>query len=73
MNSTDATLPSWVREFYQATEQSAFLFYVIYGANAGDLRLSRSKYRCGGLPDGIDVMAYGPNRRPEVVDSFRQG
>ena len=73
MSPTDNTLPSWPREFYEAAEQSAFLFYVVYGADTGDLRLSRSKYRCEGLPDGIDVMAYGPNWHPEVVDSFRQG
>jgi hypothetical protein len=32
-----------------------------------------SKYRTTGVPEGIDMMAYGPDSHPEVVDSFREG
>jgi len=71
--STGSSLPSWPREYYEGGEQNAFLFYVVYGSNVEDLQLSRSKYRCDGIPDGIDVMAYGPMQHPDVVASFREG
>ena len=37
------------------------------------LEISRGKYRCDGVPDGVDVMSYGPSSNPDVVDSFREG
>ncbi|CAH0445634.1 hypothetical protein [Ralstonia pseudosolanacearum] len=73
MGTTNNALPNWPREFYEPSDQSAFLFYVVFGANVGELRLSRSQYRCEGVPTGIDVMAYGPSEHAEVADSFRKG
>jgi hypothetical protein len=35
--------------------------------------LSSSKYRSNGIPDGIDVMAYGPTAHPNQIAAFRDG
>lgn len=71
--SADSSLPSWPRKFFEGAEQDAFLFYVVHGSTVENLQLSRSRYRCNGIPDGIDMMTYGPTEHPEVVASFREG
>ncbi|KJK21250.1 hypothetical protein UB46_28305 [Burkholderiaceae bacterium 16] len=71
--TTNNALSDWTRDFHQVCDNRAFLFYVVFGANAGNLRLSRSQYRCDGVPDGLELLAYGPGRHPEVLDSFRDG
>ncbi|QHB57377.1 hypothetical protein GRB31_20685 (plasmid) [Ralstonia solanacearum] len=73
MTTTSDALADWTREIDPACDQRAFLFYVAFGTTGEGLRLSRSKYRCDGIPDGIELMAYGPDNRPEVVDTFREG
>lgn len=73
MTIANAALPNWPRNSYQACDKNIFLFYVVFGANADDLRLSRSKYRCDGVPYGVELLAYGPGQHPEVLDSFREG
>lgn len=71
--TTFAPLPDWKRDYHQASDNSAFLFYVVYGADTEKLTLSRSKYRCSGIPDEIEILSYGPEMLPEVVESFRSG
>jgi hypothetical protein len=66
-------LPDWKREYHQASDARAFLFYVVFGAKAEDLHLSRSKYRCEGIPNDAELMSYGAAQHPEVLDSFRHG
>lgn len=68
-----SNLPDWPRPQYADDGCLPFLFFVVYGADAAGMTLSRSKYRCDGIPPGIDLMAYGPDVHPEVADSFRQG
>ena len=52
------SLPSWDRPHYTKTDAEAFLFYVAFGPIAADRPLSRQRYRCHGVPDGFDLMAY---------------
>jgi hypothetical protein len=66
-------IPDWPRQHFQAGGNDPFLLYVIFGANVRDLNISRSRYRCAGVPEGVDLLAYGPEQHPEVLDSFRQG
>ena len=49
------------------------LFYAVYGEIDASARLSRSRYRSNGAPDGIDVMSYGPSKHPDVPGSFCKG
>lgn len=49
------------------------MFYLVYGAQVETISISSGKYRYDGIPDGIKMMAYGPDMHPEVVDSFRTG
>jgi hypothetical protein len=51
----------------------AFLSYVVYGRVDTTQALSRSKYRSNGIPDGIDVMSYGPAEHADQVAAFRSG
>ena len=67
------TLSDWPRPQYQPGGGEPFLFFVVYGDVNTAAPLSASKYRCGGFPDGIDLMGYGPEEHAEVVDSFREG
>jgi hypothetical protein len=66
-------LADWSRPHHVPGGNNPFLFYVVYGRVDTTKVFSRSKYRSEGIPDGIDVMAYGPAARPDVVASFRDG
>jgi hypothetical protein len=68
-----ASLPDWPRPQYQPGGGQPFLFFAVYGDVDTSAPLSSSRYRCGGFPEGIDLMGYGPDQHPEVVDSFRNG
>ncbi len=69
----DNTLPNWPRELYEQSESNPFLFYVVFGSSVEDLKLSRSKYRCDEIPQGLELLSYGANSHPEVLDQFRSG
>jgi hypothetical protein len=49
------SLTTWERSHFQSTVGNAFLFFVIYGQFPEELAVSRSKYRCAGLPAGFDL------------------
>ncbi len=68
-----AGLSDWSRDLYLPGGGDAFLFYVIYGRIDPSAPLSRSQYRCADIPEGLQVMSYGPSSNPEVVESFRTG
>lgn len=63
----------WPRPHFEPNGGDASLFYAVYGPPPPNYDISRETYRCTGLPDGLDMLAYGPESHPEVVDSFRQG
>jgi hypothetical protein len=48
-------LPTWECSHFQPTKGRAFLFYVVYGRFPEQIAISRSKYRCAGLPPGFDL------------------
>lgn len=66
-------LETWVRKHYVAGGGDPLLFYVVYGVIDASAALSRSRYRSNGVPDGIEVMSYGPSSHPFVPGSFRAG
>ncbi len=66
-------LASWARPYYRAGGGDPFLFYVIYGPTPAEFAVSRSRYRCAGVPEGIRLVRYGPDSDPEVPASFRTG
>lgn len=68
-----AELTTWERKHYTADGGEPFLFYVVYGEVNASAPMSRSKYRSNGIPDGMEVMQFGPHNRPEVPASFRDG
>ena len=70
---TTEQLGTWERQYYVAGGGDPMLFYVVYGEIDSSAPLSRGSYRSNGVPDGIDVMSYGPNMHPEVPGSFRDG
>ncbi len=73
MEAQKSKLKSWNRKHFAPGGGDAFLFYVVYGRVDTTKPLSRSKYRSEGLPDGLEIMAYGPNLHLEVPASFREG
>lgn len=66
-------LETWERTHYAPGGGDPFLFYVVYGDIDLSAPLSRSVYNSNGVPDGIDVMTYGPNKHADVPGSFRDG
>ncbi|MDJ0910261.1 MAG: hypothetical protein QNI99_13770 [Woeseiaceae bacterium] len=68
-----AELADWTRPYFTPGGGDAHFFFVVYGPLPKELSISRSRYRCDGIPDGVELMSYGPDVRPEVVDQFRDG
>ena len=66
-------LDSWPRKHFTAGGGEPFLFYVVFGEIDAEASLSRSKYRCGGIVEGIEIVTYGPDANPEVPSSFLEG
>lgn len=73
VDSQREAVASWPRPYFRQGGGTPFLFYVLYGKAAQPLRLSRSKYRCTGVAPTLDLMEYGPDRHPEIVQSFLHG
>jgi hypothetical protein len=66
------TKARWSREYYEAGGADPFLFYVIYGPVRCEVPLSQAKYRCKGVPQGLETTAHElPG--PEMIDAFRRG
>lgn len=67
-------LTPWPRRYYSLTDQAPYLFYVVFGASVGEqFSLSCIRHRCDGIPEGIGISAYGPDKHPDVITSFQQG
>lgn len=66
-------LQDWPREHFEPGDDTPYLFYAVFGATTDGLKLSRTKYRCDEIPDGLDLMSYGPGSHPEMLDEFRSG
>jgi len=66
-------LPEWPRPKYEAGGGAPFLFYVVFGPVPSEISISSSQYRCAGIPAGVEILAYGPESNPEVVNQFRDG
>ena len=64
-------LEEWLRPHFDPSVGRPFLFYVAYGKTPDDFAISRSRYKFGGVPDGLEISAYGPTSSPETVDDFR--
>ncbi len=69
----DGQLDTWERHNFQPGGGDASLFYVVFGPPPADWTISKSRYRCDGVPSGLDILRYGPNTHPEVLNSFRKG
>ncbi|OMP32343.1 hypothetical protein [Mangrovimonas sp. DI 80] len=68
-----AELNDWTREHFSKPLDSPYMFYVVYGDFDVDFKLSGAEYHTKGLPQGIDLMQYGPNAHPEVPKSYLEG
>jgi hypothetical protein len=68
-----STLESWPRPYHQSEGGTPFLFFVVFGADVDALRLSRTGHRCEALPEGLEIIGYGPGLHPEVLEGFRSG
>ena len=68
-----SVLEDWTRPQFQPGGGDAFLFYVVFGCVDARQELSRSRYRCDGVPDGLEIMQFGSKCHPEVPQSFREG
>jgi hypothetical protein len=69
----NAEIADWPRQHFTKPGGRPFLFYVAFGAPDIPFNISRSQYRCGGVPDGVELMTYGPQMHPDTPASFRAG
>jgi hypothetical protein len=65
---TDNALSPWPRPHFQPGGGDAHFFFKVHGAFAGPPAISRSKYRCNGIPSGADVSLYAKDSTPTVFD-----
>ena len=63
-------LPSWPRNSFQPTGAKALVWYQVYGRFPDTIEISRSKYRCSGIPEGIEVRNYRRTDGEGAVTSF---
>ena len=66
-------LSDWERKYFEKELNNPFIFLIVYGEFEVDFKISKTKYRTAGIPDGIDLMGYGPNSNPEIPASFLEG
>lgn len=66
-------IDTWEREHCAEGGEDPFLLYVVYGNIDTSVTLARDTYRSNGIPDGLDLMSYGPGRHSQTVNSFREG
>ncbi len=67
---SSALLPTWPREFFQPTVAKALVWYQIYGHFSDTIDISRGKYRCNGVPSGVEVGNHACTDREEAWISF---
>jgi hypothetical protein len=63
----------WPRDHYEPGGGDALVFFAVFGQFGEIGPVSRSRYRCDGVPSSLQVMKYGPDSRLEVVAGFRSG
>jgi hypothetical protein len=69
-SSSRVALPSWPRQFYQPTDAKALIWYQVYGHFPDTIEISRSQYRCAGVPAGVEIANHIRPSQGEVVTGF---
>ena len=64
------SLPSWPRQHFQPTNAKALVWYQVYGHFPDTIEISLSKYRCAGVPAGVEVANHARPSRDELVTGF---
>ena len=59
-------LPTWPRPHFTPGGGDVHLFYKVFGSFAEAPRLSRSKYRCSGIPESLGPYEQRPDQHPEA-------
>jgi hypothetical protein len=65
-----APLESWPRPAFQPTGGKALIWYQIYGHFPDTVDISRSKYRCDGVPAGVTLENFWRGDHDKVVTAF---
>jgi hypothetical protein len=65
--TTPSTLPSWPRPHFQHCGGDAHLFYKVHGRFPEPPAVSRSRYRCNGVPEGCDLQLFARETHPDVL------
>ncbi len=63
--TTKVTLMGWPRQFYQAGGGHPQLFYKVHGDLSKGIKLDPKKYRCAGIPAGVEVSTLARADAPE--------
>lgn len=66
-------LQNWPREYFTASTGEAFLLFVAFGNVAQNKPLDSAYYRCRGIPDGFELMAYSRDKQPDVFALWQTG
>jgi hypothetical protein len=64
------SLPSWPRQSFEPTQGRALIWYQIYGHFPDTVEISQGKYRCSGVPDGVELQHHQRTDPGDLVTSF---
>ena len=65
--TTAELLRTWPRQLFQQGGGDAHLFYKVHGRFSETPGVSRSHYRCNGVPEGCGMQSYTRDTHPEVL------
>jgi hypothetical protein len=60
----------WSRKYYQSGGGNPYVGYVVFGDIKQPLKLSASKYRSAGVPQGVQISSYTAERHAETFRFF---
>lgn len=66
-------LKSWERKYFVEGGGVPLIFFAVFGEFGDNPSVSRSQYRCAGIPDGITIDKYDEQVHREVRDGFLEG
>lgn len=66
------TLENWDRKYFTKPLNKISVFYVVHGNFSADFKVT-PEYRTKGIPEGIELMKYGPKKYPEEVTAMLKG
>ncbi len=63
----------WNRPHFKDVGEKPHVFYVVFGANAKAMKLSKEKHNLTGVPKGLRIRSFDKTQHAEYINSFLTG